>query len=88
VHRVADASGTTRIGRFGWKADVVTLDEMVAAAFADEMGMPSLLAPRPPLQVRDDGAMAHAVAAFLRGRPAPQEVARGGLPAKTQERAQ
>lgn len=87
VHRVADASGTTRIGRFGWKADVVTLDEMVAAAFADELGMPSLLAPRPPLQVLDDGAMAHAVAAFLRGKPVARQDARAGLQAETQERA-
>jgi hypothetical protein len=87
VHRVADASGATRIGRFGWKADVVTLDEMVAAAFADELGMPSLLAPRPPMRMHDDGAMAQAVAAFLRGKPAAPQPTHAALLDAMQERA-
>ena len=87
VHRVVDASGATRIGRYGWKADVVTLEEMVAAAFADELGMPSLLAPRPPLRNGDDGTMAHAVAAFLRGKSGPAEGARAARLATPQERA-
>jgi len=71
VHRVADPGGGTRIGRYGWKADVATLDEMVAAAFADELGMPSALAPRPHVANHDDGAKARAVATFLRGGAAP-----------------
>ncbi len=87
VHRVTDATGATRIGRYGWKADVVTLDEMVAAAFADELGMPSVLAPRPPVPIRDDGAMAHAVAAFLRGKPDSPEDTRAALLSTLQERA-
>ena len=39
VNRVVSADGQTRIGRYGWKADVATLDAMVAEAFANEMGM-------------------------------------------------
>jgi len=32
-------------GRFGWKADAVNIDEQVAAAFADDMGLTSALRP-------------------------------------------
>ena len=87
VHRVVDATGGTRIGRYGWKADVVTLDEMVAAAFADEMGMASELAPRPHVPMRDDGTMARAVATFLRGGSAAPDQAQPPNPASLQERA-
>lgn len=71
VHRVVDAAGHARIGRYGWKADVPTLEGMVADAFSDEMGVASVLAPhaRPPF--KDDGSRARAVAAFLRQAPAP-----------------
>jgi hypothetical protein len=67
---------------------VATLDEMVAAAFADELGMPSALAPRPRAQNRDDGTMAHAVAAFLRAAPRPPEPPAAVDPTRMQERAQ
>ena len=87
VHRISDRAGGTRIGRYGWKADVATLDEMVAAAFADELGMPSALAPRPRAQNRDDGTMAHAVAAFLRAAPRPPEPPAAVDPTRMQERA-
>ena len=87
VHRVADANGGTRIGRYGWKADVATLDEMVAAAFADELGMPSALAPRSHAPNHDDGTMAHAVAAFLRGGSGPPAAAPVVSAARMQERA-
>ncbi|MGN6527153.1 MAG: hypothetical protein ACTHL8_12275 [Burkholderiaceae bacterium] len=86
VHRVVGSDGRTRIGRYGWKADVPTLDAMVAAAFSDEMGVSSALAPRPRPPFEDDGRMARAVASFLRGGPAsgpPPAVAAGDL----QERA-
>jgi CxxC motif-containing protein (DUF1111 family) len=39
VNRVVSADGQTRVGRYGWKADVATLEAMVAEAFANEMGM-------------------------------------------------
>ncbi|HEX8603540.1 MAG TPA: hypothetical protein VF774_12915 [Pseudoduganella sp.] len=66
VHRVAQADGSRRVGRYGWKADVATLDAMVAEAFGSEMGLTSALAPhaRPPF--KDDGRMARAVSSFLR----------------------
>jgi hypothetical protein len=66
VHRIALPDGSSRIGRYGWKADVVNLDAMVADAFSNEMGLTSALAPhaRPPF--KDDGTMARAVAAYLR----------------------
>ncbi len=35
-----------RIGRFGWKADVATLDEFMGVAFRDEMGVTNPFAPR------------------------------------------
>jgi CxxC motif-containing protein (DUF1111 family) len=44
VHRVATASGELRIGRYGWKGQVATLDEMVADAFESELASPR---PRP-----------------------------------------
>ena len=87
VHRVTDATGATHIGRYGWKADVATLDDMVAAAFADELGMPSVLAPRPHVPIRDDGTMAHAVAAFLRGGSGPLDRPLSVDMARMQERA-
>jgi len=76
VNRVAAADGTQRVGRFGWKADVATLDEMVAEALGNEMGVTSALAVHPAASVKDDGAMARALAAFVRSlNPAPERAA-------------
>jgi len=66
VHYVGTAGDTQRVGRYGWKADVATLDDMVAEAFDHEMGMTSALAIHPPPTVKDDGTMVRAVSAFLR----------------------
>jgi len=89
VHRVAGPDGHARIGRYGWKADVASLDEMVAAAFSDEMGVASALAPRGRPPFEDDGAMARAVAAFLRAGPGtgPGRAVGPALVAASQERA-
>jgi Di-haem oxidoreductase, putative peroxidase len=43
-NRVTTARGEQRIGRYGWKANVASLDEMVANAFVNELGIPSPLA--------------------------------------------
>jgi CxxC motif-containing protein (DUF1111 family) len=43
---VQDASGQERVGRFGWKADTATLQEFVAGAFRNELGITSPLAPQ------------------------------------------
>jgi hypothetical protein len=82
VHRLPSTNGGQRIGRYGWKADVATLDEMVAVALSDEIGLASALSPsaRPPF--RDDGTLARAMAASLRVSPPPWSVA-----PSTQERA-
>lgn len=87
VSRVVDAGGGVHVGRYGWKADVATLDAMVAAAFADELGMPSELARRERMANHDDGTIARAVAAFLRGRPGrPEPTSHANTPG-AQERA-
>jgi CxxC motif-containing protein (DUF1111 family) len=39
------ADGTRRIGRFGWKADTPDLEQFVADAFRNEMGVTSPVAP-------------------------------------------
>jgi hypothetical protein len=87
VHRLAGGAAGNRIGRYGWKADVVTLDDMVAAAFADELGMPSALAPRLHSPNRDDGTRARAVATYLRAGSARPERPPSANVAEAQERA-
>lgn len=66
VHYVTGADGTQRVGRYGWKADSARLDEAVAAALANEMGINSALAAHPAATVSDDGAMVRALSAYLR----------------------
>ncbi|MEO8525346.1 MAG: di-heme oxidoredictase family protein [Caldimonas sp.] len=66
VHYVAAADGARRVGRYGWKADVARLDEMVAEAMGNEMGVTSALAVRPAPTVKDDGSMVRALSAYLR----------------------
>ncbi len=71
VHYVAGATGNLRIGRFGWKADIAALDEMVADAFASELGLTSALAVRPSPVAKDDGRLVRAVSAYLRSLVGP-----------------
>jgi len=73
VQRVTTASGEQRVGRYGWKADVATLEDMVAEAMGNEMGITSALALHPVAQPKDDGAMVRSLAAYLRtlGPPKP-----------------
>jgi CxxC motif-containing protein (DUF1111 family) len=86
AHRVHGADGSERIGRFGWKADTVTLQQFVADAFRNELGITSPLAPMDlapagqPGRARcagesaaleDDGSIVDAVTAFLVGLPPP-----------------
>ena len=68
-----------RIGRFGWKADVVDLDQMTAEAFRNELGLTSLRAPvdeiacmagpAPPLELAP--GVVEAVTAYVASLPAP-----------------
>jgi hypothetical protein len=75
AHYVTSASGELRVGRYGWKAQIATLEEMVADAFANEIGLTSPLAPKSPFgrqaPVEDDGRLVKAVAAYLRALGAP-----------------
>ena len=66
VNRVQGADGRTRLGRWGWKADIANLDQMVADAFANELGITSALAAKPSAQAKDDGRLVRSVAAYLR----------------------
>jgi CxxC motif-containing protein (DUF1111 family) len=68
VHYVAGPGGELRIGRFGWKANVATLDQMVAEAFGNELGITSALAAHPVQAPKDDGRLVRAVSAYLRVR--------------------
>lgn len=45
VNLVHGPDGVVRVGRFGWKADVPTLEQFVAQAFRNELGLTSPLAP-------------------------------------------
>jgi Di-haem oxidoreductase, putative peroxidase len=76
AHAVTAADGTRRIGRYGWKADIATLDAMVAEAFTHEIGVNSALALHPQTPLKDDGSQARAVSAYLRGLVRPTEALR------------
>lgn len=71
-NRVVTASGEQRIGRYGWKADVADLNDMVANAYANELGITSPLAPRPGQDVEDNGTLVQSVVAYLRSLRKPQ----------------
>lgn len=82
VQRVRDDSGCERVGRFGWKGETATLEQFVADAFRNELGITSPLAPvdliprsgRKPCAgerqgLEDDGTLIENVTAFLRALP-------------------
>lgn len=62
---VVGANGEPKVGRFGWKADAAGLEQMVANAYANELGITSPLAPGNG-RLDDDGRLIRAVTAFLR----------------------
>jgi mono/diheme cytochrome c family protein len=80
---VRDAQARQRIGRYGWKADVATLEQFVAEAFRNELGITSALAPvdlvprgldcgqRLVAAWEDDGTIIRAVTAYIASLPAP-----------------
>jgi CxxC motif-containing protein (DUF1111 family) len=80
---VKDRQGRESIGRFGWKGDVANLEQFVADAFRNELGITSPLAPQDTptsgdnscgqtnLGLDDDGSIARAVTAYLAALPAP-----------------
>ena len=80
---VKDSRGRESVGRFGWKGDVANLEQFVADAFRNEIGITSPLAPQdvaisadsgcgqinPGLD--DDGSIIRAVTAYLAALPVP-----------------
>lgn len=83
-NKVVDAQGRERIGRFGWKADVATLEEFVAVAFRNELGITNPLAAADLVQwksgdcgaaqnvsTKDDGRIVREVTAFVGALSAP-----------------
>jgi CxxC motif-containing protein (DUF1111 family) len=74
-NRVRDASGELRVGRYGWKADIAHLDEMVANALATELGITTPLAASGSRGasdgVDDDGGIVRALVAYLKSLSLP-----------------
>ncbi len=77
-----------RVGRFGWKADEATLENIIAKAMQKEIGITSPLRPEEEKRVReidcdpvadpeDDGTHLRALAEFLRELPPLPEGPRG-----------
>jgi len=76
---IRDADGRDRPGRFGWKADTAELEQFVADAFRNELGITSPRAPLDPTALApgcgvfagldDDGTTVRSVAAYIRSLP-------------------
>ena len=85
VHAVTDAQGRVRVGRFGWKADVATLEQFVGEAFRNELGITNPLAPvdlvastgcgGAAAALDDDGTIVRAVTAYIAALPRPSPTA-------------
>ncbi|TIS99603.1 di-heme oxidoredictase family protein, partial [Mesorhizobium sp.] len=75
AHHVVDGQGASRVGRYGWKADIATLKDMVANAFANELGITSATVSREAgaQPIEDDSAQIDAVASYLRTLRLPDE---------------
>ena len=80
VHWVTTSDGSQRVGRYGWKAHIATLDEMVGEALTTEIGVVSALAPRsslgPAQVIEDDGKLTLALAAYVRSLDGKNEARR------------
>jgi mono/diheme cytochrome c family protein len=80
-HFVRDPAGQERIGRFGWKADTATLEQFIAEAMRNEMGLTTPLAPQDIVAVppgcglvaspKFDSTVTRALAAFVASLPIP-----------------
>ncbi len=76
THYVTSVNGEQRVGRYGWKAQIATLDEMVADAFANEIGIispPTSQADATAGPPEDDGSLVQAVVAYLRTLKPPED---------------
>ncbi|MGA2895644.1 MAG: di-heme oxidoredictase family protein [Xanthobacteraceae bacterium] len=79
---VSDWQGHERVGRYGWKADIATLDQMVGEAFRNELGMTNPRAPSDPIgrgpncgrakqEIDVNGTTILAVSAYIAALPVP-----------------
>ncbi|TIM80069.1 MAG: hypothetical protein E5Y60_05790, partial [Mesorhizobium sp.] len=73
AHHVVDSQGASRVGRYGWKADMATLEDMVANAFANELGVTSATVSREAgtQPIEQGSAQIDAVASYLRALRLP-----------------
>lgn len=73
AHHVVDSQGASRVGRYGWKADIATLKDMVANAFANELGVTSATVSREAgaQPIEQSSAQIEAVASYLRALRLP-----------------
>jgi mono/diheme cytochrome c family protein len=82
INIIRDALGNERVGRFGWKADTPTLEQFIAEAFRNELGITNPLAPAdlvtagadcggPKAALDDDGTVVRAVTAYIAALPPP-----------------
>ena len=76
----ATPAGSLRVGRYGWKADIAQLDEMVANALAIEIGITTPLAAADPRHASggldDDGGIVRALVVYLKTLTLPGARAR------------
>jgi mono/diheme cytochrome c family protein len=87
---IRDGLGRAHVGRFGWKADTTTLEEFVAEAMRDELGITNPLRPAdlvaaPPrcemvADPKDSGRTLRALTAFVASLPSPASSAPHRLP--------
>ena len=79
---VTDWRGHERVGRYGWKADIATLDQMVGEAFRNELGLTNPRAPadptgygthcgKPAQEIDVNGMDILAVTAYIASMPPP-----------------
>ena len=79
VNMITDSAGVRRIGKYGWKADVAGLQDMIASALDNELGITNPVAEALKQHTRqvdkqaesktpldDDGTLIHALKAYLR----------------------
>ena len=79
VNIVWDAlAGAPRVGRFGWKANVVTLLEQTAGAFANDIGLTSYVIPEPDGMVDVSRVQLDGTAFFLATLAVPAAAPRDG----------
>lgn len=71
VHEVRAPDGRLRPGRYGWKADAATLEQMVALALDNELGISTPGRVPAGAMADDDGSLLRRLVDFVRGLRPP-----------------